>query len=51
MLSRRGARFTSAVSGKIDALIVGEKPGSKLEKAVKLGVEVLDADALERLLR
>ncbi len=32
-----GARIVSAVSGKLDILVVGEKPGSKLKKATSLG--------------
>ncbi|MBB4079528.1 DNA ligase (NAD+) [Lewinella aquimaris] len=32
-----GARIVSAVSGKLDVLVVGEKPGSKLKKAGALG--------------
>ena len=32
-----GARIVSAISGKLDILVVGEKPGSKLKKAEALG--------------
>ena len=45
-----GARVTGSVSGRTDLLIAGENPGSKLEKARRLGVEVLDeAELRERL--
>jgi len=40
-----GARIVSAVSGKLNILVVGEKPGSKLKKAQALGtVEVMTED-------
>jgi len=45
-----GARVTASVSKKTDLVVVGADPGSKYDKAQKLGVEILDEQAfLERL--
>ncbi|HKQ69562.1 MAG TPA: NAD-dependent DNA ligase LigA [Polyangiaceae bacterium] len=45
-----GGKVTSGLSKKTDFLVVGESPGSKLEKASKLGVLVLDEAAFKNLL-
>jgi DNA ligase (NAD+) len=50
-LEALGARVTDSVSRKTAGLVVGEEAGSKLAKAQRLGVELLDEDALEELLR
>ena len=46
----RGGKVTGSVSGKTTALIAGASPGSKMTKAVDLGVPVLDEEAFARLL-
>jgi DNA ligase (NAD+) len=49
-LEALGAKVTDTISKKTAGLVVGESPGSKLEKAQRLGVEILDEPALTRLL-
>lgn len=49
-LERLGARVTGSVSKNTTAVIAGSDPGSKLDKAGELGVDVLDEAGLEQLL-
>ena len=44
----KGGNYLSAVSKNLDFLITGEKAGSKLEKAEKLGIRVLTEEEFER---
>jgi len=50
MLEKLGAKVSGSVSKKTDCLIYGEDAGSKYDKAVKLGVEVLAEDEMRELL-
>jgi DNA ligase (NAD+) len=49
-LKALGAKVTSSVSSKTSAVIAGDKPGSKVEKADKLGVKILNESEFESLL-
>jgi DNA ligase (NAD+) len=50
VVKRAGGKVTGSVSKKTSFVIAGESAGSKLEKAEKLGVSVLDLDGLRSLL-
>ncbi|HAX47336.1 MAG TPA: DNA ligase (NAD(+)) LigA [Nitrospina sp.] len=45
-----GGRVTSTVSKKTDYVVVGTDPGSKVEKAKKLGIEVVTEKKLKQML-
>lgn len=49
-IESRGGQVVSSVSAQTDAVVAGEDPGSKLAKARRLGVPVLDEAAFMGLL-
>jgi DNA ligase (NAD+) len=46
----RGGKAAGSVSKKTDYVVAGDSPGSKYDKAVELGVPILDEEGFRRLL-
>lgn len=51
LISQFGGKVTNSVSAKTSYLVVGENPGSKLDKAVELNIPIIDENGLKRLLQ
>ena len=49
-IEERGGKVTSSVSKKTSYVVVGADPGSKFDKAQKLGVPILDDAGFTKLL-
>lgn len=49
LIKAHGGKVAGSVSSKTSYLLAGDKAGSKLENATKLGVAVVDEDALRRM--
>jgi DNA ligase (NAD+) len=50
LIETEGGHVSSAISASTDYLVVGEEPGSKLEKAKSLGVKTITYDELMRII-
>jgi len=50
IIEQFGGKVTNTVSSKTNYLIVGENPGSKLEKAKQLGVKIINEEEFEKLI-
>ncbi len=49
LVEKAGGKVVGSVSKATSYVVVGDKPGSKLAKAEKLGVEVLDEEGFRGL--
>jgi DNA ligase (NAD+) len=49
-IKKAGGKVTSSVSNKTDYVVVGESPGSKYDKAQKLGVAILNEEEFINLI-
>ncbi len=50
LIKERGGKVAGSVSKNTDYLLAGESPGSKLDKARTLGIEILSENDFEKLL-
>ena len=50
LIETSGGRVTTSVSKKTDFVVAGAEPGSKLDKAVELGVPVIDEAEFKKML-
>jgi DNA ligase (NAD+) len=51
LIEKHGGKVAGSVSARTDYLVMGEEPGSKLDRARALGVKTIEASELERLIQ
>lgn len=50
MITQRGGKLSQSVSKNVNMLLAGENAGSKLQKAEKLGIRIIDENEFEKML-
>lgn len=51
IIEKMGGNVSSSVSNKTDFVLVGDSPGSKYDKAIALGVKILNEDEFKELIK
>ena len=51
LIKDEGGRVTSSISEAVDFVIVGENPGSKYDKAKKLGIKLINEEEFKKIIR
>lgn len=51
ILENLGAHVTNSISKNTDFVVVGSDPGSKYEKAKKLGIKILDEEQFKKIIK
>jgi len=49
LVERLGAKTASSISKKVDFVVAGEDPGSKLDKAKDLGIKILTEEEFKKM--
>jgi DNA ligase (NAD+) len=51
IVRKLGGRSSSSVSKEIDFVVAGTEPGSKYDKAKKLGVKIISEEEFEKMIK
>ncbi len=51
LIEKNGGKVVSSISGKTDYVLYGENPGSKLDRANRLGIKTINQEELNELLK
>ena len=51
LIEKRGGKVSGSVSKKTSYVLAGEGAGSKLDKAVQLGVNIIDEDTFKKCVK